>query len=50
MGHDVCEAMGVSVTVYADFVDGLIDSLWVTCQCSVIPSKKPAGVYSVRTW
>ena len=29
VAHDVCETMGAGVTVYADFVDGLIDSLSV---------------------
>ena len=38
MSHDVCEAMSVSVTVYADFIDGVIDSLWVSCQQSVMPA------------
>ena len=27
MGHDVCETMGTGVRVYADFVQGVIDSL-----------------------
>ena len=46
VGHDVCEAMGVSATVYTTFVDGVIVSLSVSCQRSV----KPAKVYSVRSW
>ena len=33
VGHDVCEAMGVSATVCADFVDGVIDSFSVSCFC-----------------
>ena len=49
-GHNVCEAIGVSATVYADFVDGVIDSLSVSCQSSVQPATKPAKVSSVRTW
>ena len=50
MGHDVCEAMGVSATVCADFLDGVVDSLSKSCQRSVMPATKPAMVYSVRTW
>ena len=50
MGHDVCEAMGVSAAVYADFIDGVIDSFLASCQCSVMPTMEPAKVYSVRTW
>ena len=50
MGHDVCEAMGVSATVYADFIDGAIDYLSVSLKRSVIPATKPAEVHSVRTW
>ena len=50
VGHEVCEAMGVSVTVYEDFVDGAIDSLLVSCQGSVTPVMKGAKVYSVCTW
>ena len=38
------------VTVCADFVDGIIYSLSVSCQSSVMSAKKPAEVYSVRTW
>ena len=29
MGHDVCETMGAGVTVFADFVRGVINSLSV---------------------
>ena len=43
----MCEAMGVSVTVCADFVDGVIDSLSISCQRSVMPATKPAEVYSI---
>ena len=49
MGH-VCEAMGVSATVCADFVDGVIYSLSVSYQRSVMAATKPAEVYFVRTW
>ena len=49
-GRDVCETMGVGVRVYADFVDGVIHSLSVSGQRSMIPATKPAEVYSVRTW
>ena len=44
----VCDSMGVSATVYEDFVDGVIDSLSVSCQLSVMPATKPAKVYSAR--
>ena len=50
MDHDVCEAIGVSGTVYADFVDGVIDSLSVSYQRSAMPAMKPAKVYSVCMW
>ena len=33
MGHDVCETMSAGVTVYADFIDGVIDSLSVSGLC-----------------
>ena len=49
MGHDVCEATGVIATVCADFVDGVIFSLSVSCQCSVMSATKTAKVYSVRS-
>ena len=39
----MCETMGIRVTVYAYFVDGVIDSLLVSCQRSVMPTLKPAG-------
>ena len=45
MGHDVC----VSATVYADFVDRVINSHSASCQLSVMLATKPAMVYSVRT-
>ena len=50
MGYDMCETMGVSSAVYAVFIDGVIDSLLVSCQHSVIPTTKPVEVYSVCTW
>ena len=49
VGHHVCEAMGISATVCADFVDGVIYSLSVSCQVSVMSAAKPVEV-SVRTW
>ena len=49
MGHDVCEAMGVSATVCANFVDGVMYSLLVSCQSNVMSATKPAKVYSVLT-
>ena len=49
VGHDVCKAMGGSITVYVDFVDGVIDSLSVSSQRSLMSATKPAKVYSVRT-
>ena len=36
VGHDVYEAMCVSATVYAGFVDGVVDSLSVSGQCSIV--------------
>ena len=30
VGHDECESMGGPVTVYADFVDGVIDPFAVS--------------------
>ena len=48
VGHCVCEAMGVSATVSADFVDGVIYSLSVSCHSSVMSASKPAEVYSIR--
>ena len=50
VGHDVSETMGVSAIVYADFVDGVLDSFSVSCQHSVMPAMKPAKVYSICTW
>ena len=50
MGHDVCEAMGVSATVYTDFTDRVIDCLLVSCQRNMMPTMKPAKVYLVCTW
>ena len=47
MGHDVCETMGAGVRVNAGFVDGVIDSLSVCGQRSVMPVTKPAEVHSV---
>ena len=46
----MCETMGVSVTMYADFIDRVIDSLLVSYQCSVMPVTKPAQVYLVHKW
>ena len=46
VGHSVY----YSATVCADFVDGIICSLSVSCQSSVMSATKPAEVYSVRTW
>ena len=43
-------SMGVSATVCADFVDGIIYSLSVSFQSSVMSVTKPAEVTSVRTW
>ena len=43
----MCEAMGVSATVCADFVDGVVASVSVS---SVIPATKLSKVYSVSTW
>ena len=48
--HYVCEAMGVSAAVCTDFIDGVIYSLSVSCQSSVMSATKHAKVYSVRTW
>ena len=43
--------MGVRVTVFGDFVDGVIlYSLLVSRQSSVMSATKPAKVSSVRTW
>ena len=50
VGHYVCEAVGVSATVCADFFDGVICSLLVNCQSSAMAATKPAKMYSVRTW
>ena len=50
VGHDVCETMGAGVTVYADFVNGVIDSLLVGCQHRVMPATKPAEVYLVHVY
>ena len=49
VGHDVCETMGAGVTMYADFVDRVINSPSVSCQRNVMPVTKSAEVYSVRT-
>ena len=35
MGHDMCEAMGVSAIVCADFVDGAISFGKLKAQCDV---------------
>ena len=48
VGHYVCEAMGVSATVCADFIDGIIYSLSVSCQSSVMSATKPAYVLGPR--
>ena len=37
MGHGVCETMGAGDTVYADFVNSVIDSLSVSGQRSAVP-------------
>ena len=50
MGHDVRETMGAGVPVNADFVEGVIDCLSVSCQLSVMPATKPAEVHLVHTW
>ena len=50
VGHDVHETMGAGVTVNAGFVDGVIDSLSVSGQCSVMPATKPSEVNPVRAW
>ena len=50
MGHYLFEALGVSATVCADFVDGVIYSLSVSCQSSVMSATKAGKMYSVRTW
>ena len=50
VGHYMCEAMGVTATVCADFVDRIIYSLPISCQCSVMSVTKPAKVYSVHKW
>ena len=49
VGHYVCEAMGVSATVCADFVDGIVYSLSVSCQSSVMSATKPAEVSATST-
>ena len=40
MGHDVCETIGGSVTVYADFIDGVDYPFTVCVQCKVMPATK----------
>ena len=42
VGHDVCETMGGSVTMYADFVDGVINPFAVCGHRKVKPATKPA--------
>ena len=44
------EAVDAGVIVNADFVDGIIYSLLLSCQLSVMPATKPAEVYSVSAW
>ena len=39
------QIIGVSLTVNAGLVDGVIDSLSVSGQTSVMPATKPAEVY-----
>ena len=46
----MCEAMGVTATVCADFVGGVIYSLSVSCQGRVMSAMQPAKVYSFRMW
>ena len=48
VGHDVLEAISVSVSVCADYVDEVMDSFLLSCQRSVMSATKPAEVYSVR--
>ena len=50
VSHDVCEIMGGSITVYADFVDGVINPFTVPGQCKVVPATKPAEVRLVLVW
>ena len=50
VGHDASENMGVGVAVNAGFVDGVVDSLTLSCQRSVMLATKLAEVYTVRTW
>ena len=46
LGNDACETMGGSVTMYADFVDSVINPFVVRGQCKVMPAMKSAEVYS----
>ena len=50
VSHDVCEIMGGSVTVYADFVNGVINPFAVRGQRKVVSATKPAEVHSVLAW
>ena len=47
--HDMREAMGGSVTVYAGFVNGVIKPFAVRGHRKVMSAAKPAEVYSVLT-
>ena len=47
---NVCEPMSAGATVYADFVEGVVDSLSVSGQRSVMAATKPADVNTVRMW
>ena len=48
--HDVCETIDGSVTVCADFINGVIDPFAVRGQRKVMPETKPAVLHSVMAW
>ena len=48
--HDMCETMGGSVTVFADFADRVVDPSTAGGQGKVMPVMESAEVYSVHTW
>ena len=51
VGHDVCETIGHDcVSLYADFLDGVINPYPVRGQRKVRPTTKYARVRSALTW
>ena len=42
LSDDVCETMGGSVAMNADFINGIIDPFAVRGQRKVVPATKPA--------